>query len=163
MTKAILNSHIQWQDILFPFWKHAPLWLRRILIWAGTAKFSVGVSVLCLNSQNQMLLLEHRFRNEIPWGFPGGWVDKGERLVEAALREVREETGLEPSNPTLIHATGNGSWMDVVYVCRVNDDTPVIQRSEILSYRWVSPTHIDVQLIPAQAEAIECFVGSFVK
>jgi ADP-ribose pyrophosphatase YjhB (NUDIX family) len=29
------------------------------------------------------------------WGFPSGYVDRGERVEEAALREVREEVGVE--------------------------------------------------------------------
>ncbi len=40
----------------------------------------------------EYLLLEHRAGH---WGFPKGLIEKGEKLEEAALRECREETGLE--------------------------------------------------------------------
>ena len=38
------------------------------------------------------LLLKHRAGH---WNFPKGLIEKGEKLQEAALREVKEETGLK--------------------------------------------------------------------
>ena len=29
------------------------------------------------------------------WVFPGGYVDRGEQIIEAAVREAREESGLD--------------------------------------------------------------------
>jgi 8-oxo-dGTP pyrophosphatase MutT (NUDIX family) len=39
-----------------------------------------------------VLLIRDSYRN---WGFPKGHVEEGEQPADAALREIREETGLE--------------------------------------------------------------------
>lgn len=151
--KTITEVVVRFRRIVLPFWGRAPLWLRRRLITLGTAKFSVGVSAVCLNSQNQMLVLHHLFHKEHPWGFPGGWVDEGETPLEAIVREVREETGLEPTVEDVLVVMGDGAWIDVVYLCQVPDGEPTIQPGEATGYRWVDPATHGLDLIPAQAKA----------
>ncbi len=53
--------------------------------------FSV-VSVAIIENDRILLIQREDFR---VWGLPGGDVDPGESLAEAAVRETREETGLE--------------------------------------------------------------------
>ena len=57
-----------------------------------------GVNVVILDSENRILVMKRcpdaRFPGE-HWGFPGGKVDKGETLKQAAIREAKEETGLD--------------------------------------------------------------------
>lgn len=141
------------RNLLAPFWRYAPLWLRRRLIWLGSAKFLVGVSAVCVNPANQMLVLRHRFHNEHPWGLPGGWADSGETPVESILREIREETGLDAVVEGLLSVEGDGEWVEIIYLCRVPDGEPVIQKSEALEYRWVTPTDHALHLNPMQAKA----------
>lgn len=51
------------------------------------------VDAILVDGEDRVLLIE---RKNPPhgWALPGGFVDPGERLDQAVLREVREETGL---------------------------------------------------------------------
>ena len=157
--KNKLHYYLNWHNLLHPFWQRMPVWLQRQLIWMGSSKFLVGVAMICINSKGNILLVKHRFHNDVPWGLPGGWVDRGEAPVEAGLREVREETGLEPFNPQLIDVTGDGKWTNVIYACDVRDGEPVVQASELTGYRWFDPTQINVRLRWDQVQAIHLFVA----
>jgi 8-oxo-dGTP pyrophosphatase MutT (NUDIX family) len=60
------------------------------------SEVSAGGVVFRRNGQVEVALASRRTkRGALAWGLPKGLVEPGEQPEEAALREVREETGLE--------------------------------------------------------------------
>ena len=50
------------------------------------------------------------------WVFPGGYVDRGERVLEAAVREAREESGLDVRIDRLVNIYSYGGTAPIIIV-----------------------------------------------
>ena len=60
------------------------------------------VGVVCLRGGEVLLIRRGRPPKQGEWSLPGGRIEPGERAMEAALRELREETGVEAEITGLI-------------------------------------------------------------
>lgn len=60
-------------------------------------EFSAGAIIFKRESNNILFLIIYSGRNRI-WGFPKGHLEQGETAKEAAIREIKEEVGLESLN-----------------------------------------------------------------
>lgn len=56
---------------------------------------NIGVGVIITREDKVLLVQRGREPGAGTWAFPGGRLELGETLAEAAAREAREETGLE--------------------------------------------------------------------
>lgn len=63
---------------------------------------NVELTVLCLIHKNGEYLLQNRIKNDWKgYTLPGGHIEPGESIVDAVIREMKEETGLTIINPHL--------------------------------------------------------------
>ena len=62
----------------------------------------VELTVLCLLRDHDKFLLQDRVKKDwAGYTLPGGHVEPGESIVDAVIREMKEETGLTVENPRL--------------------------------------------------------------
>ncbi|MDO9078094.1 MAG: NUDIX hydrolase [Brevundimonas sp.] len=61
-----------------------------------------AVGVVCLRGDSVLLIRRGTPPRQGEWSLPGGRIEPGERAMDAALRELREETGVEAEITGLI-------------------------------------------------------------
>ena len=77
--------------------------LRRVLhfYWRFARAMTLGVRALVIDGEGRIFLIKHSYVSG--WHLPGGGVEAGETLVEAAARELREEGNIELTAPPRLH------------------------------------------------------------
>ena len=85
------------------------------------------------------------------WEVPGGFVELGEHPTEAAVREVREELGIEVELTGLVgiylEVSGFGEQLQVtVYEATTEAAVCVPDPAEVADWRWFDPSDVPVDL-----------------
>ncbi len=79
-----------------------PDYIRFIRSKVGHEKIFLNFACGVVRDDEGRILLQNRSKDSFVWGFPGGAMELGESAEEAAIREVKEETGLNVRIENLI-------------------------------------------------------------
>jgi len=96
------------------------------------------------------------------WGFPSGYVDRGERVEDAACREAREEVGLELAIEDLVgvYSYSGRPVVVVVYSGRVTGGELIAghETSEVAAFPEAEIPWADLAF-PSTAQALRDYLG----
>lgn len=101
------------------------------------------VGAVILDADGRMLLVQ---RANPPsrgcWSVPGGRVEPGEALIEAAAREVAEETGLAVSIGRLLGTVQIDATYEVHDFAATVTGGALVPGDDALAARWCTPAEV---------------------
>jgi 8-oxo-dGTP diphosphatase len=118
------------------------------------ARKATGSAVVITNERGEVLVLR-RSCPPFDWVLPGGGAEAGESPIETALREVREETGLdiELDRMTGVYYQADhraGEFIHFVFAAVVADDVPIRpDPGEAAEYGLFSLDHLPEPMSPS--------------
>ena len=105
------------------------------------------VVVVLVEHNNKLVLIKRSFEPALGrWSFPSGYVNKGEKVEKAAIREVKEETGLDinikefiglyssDENPIVIAAFSAISVRGTLYSGYETEDVDLIEIDKLFDF-----------------------------
>jgi 8-oxo-dGTP pyrophosphatase MutT (NUDIX family) len=128
-----------------------------------------SANVVVVNQAGQILLIKRTDNSN--WSLPGGAMDLGETIGQTAVRETREETGIECeltglvgiyTNPNhVLEYTSDGEVrqeFSMVFTARVisGSPTPSTESSQVV---WVSPDATEeYEMHPSMRQRVSHFI-----
>lgn len=133
----------------------------------------VGIGVIIVNRDGNVLFIKRKGNHAPYFSIPGGRLEAGETFEECAIREIKEETGMDIRDPKIIAVTNNLKtfknegvhYISIILLSKDFSGTPKIMEPEKHEkWIWASPKNIPMPHFDASERGIECYLeGIFYK
>jgi mutator protein MutT len=128
----------------------------------------VGVGVII--ERDGKILVGKRLAEYAPsFSIPGGWVEQGETFEQAAIREIKEETGLDIVDPKVIAVTNNTSTFQktgihgvsvILLVHEVVGEPVLVEPHKCSEWLWCDPGQLPDPHFDASKKAVACYLSN---
>ena len=103
---------------------------------------------MCMVYDGNRILVQDRLNSDWPGvTFPGGHVEPGESFVDSAIREVKEETGLDISSPRLCGikqwTQKDGEYRYIVFFYKTDKFSGEIKSSDEGKVFWIDKNELN--------------------
>ena len=124
-------EHLEWRGVEYPDVLHPVCTKCGFILWQNV-KLTIEALILRGDASHPEVLLGRRIADapQVRWDIPGGFLNAGDRIESALIRECRREMGVDVSVGELVGAF-EGMFYDVpivmlVYACEIvsGDPTP---------------------------------------
>jgi len=142
------------------------------------------VGVMLVNDRGEVFAGQRIDTKAAAWQMPQGGIDPGESPREAALRELQEETGIDPALVEIVHETPDWLTYDIPaemvpriwggkyrgqkqrwYLMRFHgrDDQIEIGRNhpEFAAWRWIDVDEMLAAIVPFKRAIYEQVIAAF--
>lgn len=135
----------------------------KFVVQSDMARTGIRASAIIIKN-GKILLIHRKKNNEEYWVFPDGGIEDGETGIEAVIREIKEETGLDCTKAVLAFEveTLEGGNKHPFYLCEVEDGEVKLGGPELARNsedNWYDPQWIEIDkvdelnLVPEGAKA----------
>jgi 8-oxo-dGTP pyrophosphatase MutT (NUDIX family) len=139
-----------------------------------------AVRIICLDLRSRVLLLRWRdpYDGDLLWEPPGGGIEPGETELEAARRELVEETGLDPAivvgPPMRVYR--DMKWdgrrhvgEETFFFARLAAEAPALSRvglladeqANLMEAAWLGPADVGSLIDPLEPPTLPAIIAAF--
>ena len=142
------------------------------------------VGLMVVNRDGNVFVGQRVDRDQDAWQMPQGGIDKGETVIEAALRELGEETGITPNLVTVEDVTvdwlpydlphhivpkiwkgryrGQEQKWVLMRFSGTDDQINIVQpHQEFSEWMWISPNELLANIVPFKRDVYAAVLGAF--
>lgn len=124
--------------------------------------FNIGINIFVVKDGSLLLGKRKNIFGAGTWGLPGGHLEKGEAMGDAAARELMEETGLNADFfdfSNIVNYRGDSSYLQIGFVAhKVKGEPSLKEPDRCEEWKYFSFDNLPEEIFSPHIKQIENFL-----